>query len=163
MYQMKLAYNAPDVESYRALFARDEFELTFDETPDGFAGRWGYDEEMAATRAMFEGAYHVVLEMATTEDAVGTPPPSATAFTTEPLDVRVRVWREPTYCYYARGRVAFALRKPGAAAPWIIVGMNDKTGAAHADVAAGEQTALCSWAEIKWYYLREAQGKDARD
>ncbi len=162
MYQMKLAYNAPDAESYRALFARDEFELTFDGTPDGYAGRWGYDEEMAATRAIFEGAYHVVLEMATTEDAVGTPPPSATAFMTEPLDVRVRVWREPTYCYYARGRVTFVLQKPGAAAPWIIVGMNDRTGAAHADVAAGEQTALCSWAEIKWYYLREAEGKDAR-
>jgi len=163
LYQMKWAYNAPDLSAYRELFSPDEFELTFDETPEGFAGRWGYEEEMAATRAMFEGAYHVVLEMVTTDDAAGRPPPGATAFTTEPLDVRVRVWREPTYCYYARGGVTFALRRPSAEARWIIVGMNDKTGAAHADVAAGEQTFPCSWAEIKWYYLREAKEKNAGD
>lgn len=158
-----MAYNAPDFEVYRALFSREEFELTFGEAPEGWEERWGYDEEMAATRAMFEGAYHVLLEMAATEEAVGTAGPSATAFTTKPLDVRVRVWREPTYCYYARGRVAFTLARPDAAAPWVITGMRDETAAACADVAAGEQTAPCSWLEIKWRYLREAAGEDARD
>jgi hypothetical protein len=163
LYQMKWAYNAPDFNAYRELFSAGEFELTFGETPEGFTGRWGYDEEMAATRAMFEDAYHVVLEMAATDDAVGRPAPAATSFTTEPLGVRVRVWREPTYCYYARGSVTFTLRKSGAGGRWVIVGMNDKTGAAHADVAAGEQTAPCSWADIKWYYLRAAEGSDAGD
>jgi hypothetical protein len=160
---MKLAYNAPDLEAYRVLFSREEFKLTFEEAPEGLEGRWGYEEEMAATRAMFEGAYHVLLEMAATEEAVGAAEPSATTCTTKPLDVRVRVWREPTYCYYARGRVTFTLARPDAGAPWVITGMRDRTGAAYADVAAGEQTAPCSWLEIKWRYLCEAAGEDARD
>jgi hypothetical protein len=163
LYQMKWAYNAPDLDAYRELLSPDDFEVSFDEAPEGFAGPWGYDEEIEATRALFGEAYHVVLEMPTDGDAVGRPGPDATTFTTEPLDVRVRVWREPTFCYYARGSVAFALRRPSAEARWVIVGMKDETGAAHADVAAGEQTAPCSWAEIKWYYLRKAEGKDAGD
>ena len=163
MYQMKWAYNAPDFNAYRELFSPEDFEVTFDEPPEGFAGRWGYDEEMTATRAIFEDAYHVVLEMATDDDAVGRPAPAATSFTTKPLDVRVRVWREPTFCHYARGSVTFALRRPSAEARWVIVGMTDRTGASRADVAAGEQTAPCSWSEVKWYYLRGAEGKNAVD
>jgi hypothetical protein len=160
---MKLAYNAPDFKSYTALLARDEFEQTFARAPEGFAGRWGYGEETAASKALFGRAYHVVLEMATTAEAVGAPPPSATTFTSRPLDVRVRVWREPTYCYYARGRVTFKLRRPDAAAPWLIAGVDDGTGPENADVAANEQTVPCSWADIKWHYLREAGGGDAGD
>jgi hypothetical protein len=163
LYQMKWAYNAPDLNAYRDLLSPNDFEVTFDEAPEGFAGRWGYDEEITATREMFERAYHVILEMPTDDGAVGRPAPAATAFTTAPLDVRVRVWREQTFCYYARGSVTFALRRPSAEARWVIVGMNDKTGAAYADVAAGEQTAPCSWAGIKWYYLREAEVKGAGD
>jgi len=128
----------------------------------GFPAKWGWREEMDATRALLDDAYHVVLEMETAPGLVGMPPAAATEFTTEPLDVRVRVWREPTYCFYARGEVTFGLARSDASGPWVIVEMVDGTGASYADVVANEQTFPCSWSAIKWYYLNRKRGEDAR-
>ncbi len=162
LYNFKLAYNAPDFETYERLFSSESFALTVQEPPPGFPGDWGRLEVMEATRALFDDAYHVVLEMETTPGLVGTPPAMANEFTTKALNVRVRVWREPTYCFYARGKVAFRLIRPDASAPWLIAELNDGTGASHADVAANEQTFPCSWAAIKWHYLSGKREEDAR-
>jgi hypothetical protein len=154
LYKLKWVYNAPDIKAYGTLFAPARFTLKAEAPPAGFPERWGFREEMEATRALFANAYHIVLEMETTEESVGTPPPSATSFTAKPIDVRVRVWREPTYCFYARGKVTFRLTRPNVRAPWLIAEWVDATGGEHADVVANEQTGLCSWTDIKWYYLK---------
>lgn len=162
LYNLKLAYNAPDGKTYETLFSPDEFALKADTQPPGLPAPWRFREEMAATRALFRDAYHIVLEMETTEDAVGKPPAGATEFVTKPLPVRVRVWREPTYCFYAQGKVTFGLMRADASAPWVIAELIDETGASHADVVANEQTGLCSWTDIKWYYLRQGREANAR-
>lgn len=162
LYNLKLAYNAPDYETYEALLSPEGFSLRAEEPPPGFPAEWGWREETEATRALFAQAYHVVLEMETAPELVGVPPIAATAFTTKPVDARVRVWREPTYCFYARGKVVFGLARADASAPWVITEVVDGTGASHADVAANEQTFPCSWAAVKWYYLRRKQEDDAR-
>lgn len=162
LYNLKLAYNAPDYETYETLFSPERFTSSAEEPPPGFPAIWGWPEEMDATRALPENAYHVVLDMEATGGPVGTPPAAATEFTTEPLDVRVRVWREPAYCYYARGKVTFGLERPDASGPWVIVEMVDGTGASYADVVANEQTFPCSWSAIKWYYLNRKRGEYAR-
>lgn len=162
LYNFKLAYNAPDFETYEALFSPEKFTLKAQEPPPGFPDYWGRFEEMEATRALFDDAYHVVLEMETAPRLVGTPRAGANEFTTKPLDVRVRVWREPAYCFYARGKVTFGLIRPDASAPWLIAELTDGTGASHADVAANEQTFPCSWAAIRWHYLSRKREGDGR-
>ena len=162
LYNVKLAYNAPGYEEYEALLSPEEFTVKAEEPPPGFPAKWGRPEETEATRALLAEAYHILLEMETAPELVGTPPAEATAFTTEAVDVRVRVWREPEYCFYARGKVTFGLTRADASAPWVIAELVDGTGASHADVAANEQTFPCSWAAIKWYYLRRKQEEDAR-
>ncbi len=162
LYHLKLAYNAPDYEAYEALFSPGKFALQAEKPPTGLPAPWRFQEEMEATRALFKDAYHIVLEMETSEEAVGTPAAGAAEFLTKPLAVRVRVWREPTYCFYARGKVVFGLSRADASAPWVIVALVDETGASHADVVANEQTDLCSWTDIKWYYLRPTRGVNAR-
>jgi len=162
LYNLKLAYNAPDCRTYETLFSPERFTSSAEEPPPGFPAKWGWREEMDATRALLDDAYHVVLEMETAPGLVGMPPAAATEFTTVPLDVRVRVWREPTYCFYARGEVTFGLARSDASGPWVIVEMVDGTGASYADVVANEQTFPCSWSAIKWYYLNRKRGEDAR-
>jgi len=162
LYDFKLAYHAPDYETYEALFSPERFTLKVQEPPPGFPGEWGRLEEMEATRALFDDAYHVLLEIETAPGLVGMPPAAATEFTTKPLDVRVRVWREPAYCFYARGTVTFGLTRPDVSTPWLVAELTDGTGASYADIVANEQTFLCSWAAIKWHYLRRKREEDAR-
>jgi hypothetical protein len=161
LYTLKLAYNAPDYRTYEALFSPDGFLLEAEAPPAGMPRPWRFREEMEATRALFREAYHVVLEMDATEETVGAPPAGATELATDPVDVRVRVWREPTFCFYARGKVAFALKRLDASAPWLIVGLADGTAASRADVVANEQTLPCSWTEIKYYYLTRSREENA--
>jgi hypothetical protein len=161
LYNLKLAYNAPDFRVYEALFSPDEFVLEAETPPAGLPRPWRFEEEMEATRALFRDAYHIVLEMDAVEETAGALPPGATEYRTRPVDVRVRVWREPTFCFYARGEVAFAFKRRDVSAPWIIVGLIDNTGAGHADVLANEQTFLCSWTHIKYVYLTRAREENA--
>jgi hypothetical protein len=162
LYTLKLAYNAPDFEAYAALFSPGEFEARVENPPDRFPERWGYDEEMEASRALFADAFHIVFEMVTKDEAVGVPREGATSFSSLPMDVRIRVWREPTFCFYARGDVIFDFGREDADAPWLIVGLTDKTGSGSPRVLENEQTEACSWAEIKHYYLRQARKSDAK-
>jgi hypothetical protein len=161
LYNLKLAYNAPDYETYEALFSAEKFALQAEKPPPGLPAPWRFREEIEATRSLFRDAYHIVLEMETAEESVGTPPAAATEFLTKPLAVRVRVWREPTYCFYARGKVTFGLSRADPSGPWVIAELIDETGASYADVVANEQTGLCSWTDIKWYYLRQRREANA--
>ncbi len=161
LYTLKLAYNAPDYRTYERLFSPDEYSLEAEAPPAGMPRPWRFREEMEAARALFRDAYHVVLEMDATEKAVGAPPAGATEFATDPVDVRVRVWREPTFCFYARGKVVFAFERRDASAPWLIVKLIDGTAASQADVAANEQTLPCSWTDIKCYYLTRSREENA--
>jgi hypothetical protein len=162
LFNFKLAYNAPDYETYQALLSPEEFTLTAEETPPDFPAEWGWREETEAARETLGDAYHVLLEMEAKAESVGAPAAGATTYTTQPIDVRVRVWRDPGYCYYARGPVTFGFTRPDASAPWVISEIRDGTGASHVDVVVNEQTFPCSWAAIKWDYLRRKRERDAR-
>ncbi len=161
LYNLKLAYNAPDYRAYEALFSPDEFWLEAEAPAADMPRPWRFREEMEATRALFRDAYHVVLEMDATEESAGVPSPEATEYEADPVDVRVRVWREPTFCFYARGKVIFTFKRRDASAPWLITRLVDRTGASRAEVAANEQTFPCSWTDIKCYYWAGAREEDA--
>jgi hypothetical protein len=161
LYTLKLAYNAPDYRTYETLFSPEEYLLEAEASPAGAPRPWRFREEMDATRALFRDAYHVVLEMDATEGSVGTPPAGAVEYEAGPVDVRVRVWREPTFCFYARGKVAFAFKRRDASTPWLIVRLADGTAASRADIVANEQTLPCSWTEIKYYYLNRSREENA--
>jgi hypothetical protein len=111
---------------------------------------------------MFAGAYHIVFEFIASDEAVGVPPPGALTFRSRPLDTRLRVWRDPTFCWYVRGDVVFDMRRPAPGKAWLIGGVEDRTGAGKGDVAANAETTLCSWTDVKLYYLKRASEADGK-
>jgi len=157
LYELKLAYNTPDLNLARQVFHSAEFSYTPENPPAGFPRPWRYDDEIAATAALFADAYHIVLDFDATPAAVGSPAPGATRYVTKPLEVTARVWRDPAFCFYARGFVTFTLARAHAAERWRVVGIVDRTGPASAAVKGDAETAVCSWADIKYFYLKRGR------
>jgi len=152
LYRFKLAYNTPDPKLLADSLTPAGFGVEAEEPVPGMPARWGYDEEVAASRELFARAYHVVLDFTATDAAVGKPTPGALSFSTRSMDVTLRVWRDANYCFYAQGPVTFRLTRPAPAASWRIAGWRDGTGPAHADAVANAETRLSSWTEVKLYY-----------
>lgn len=155
LYEFKLAYNAPDMNLYRELFVPQTFRYEPEKAPADFPETWGYDEEMAATAAIFAEAYHAVLDFDATAGAVGTPPLGATVYETPPLEVTLRVWENADRCFYARGPVTFTLGRPDTGGKWRITRIADKTGPDRAKVKPNAQTVVCGWMDVKFYYLKK--------
>jgi len=156
LYQFKLAYNMPDAALAEEMLSRDFVRRPFP-PPAGFPAGWDYDAEVAATRAMLKGAYHVVLEFVATDEAVGKPASRATTFVSLPLDTRLRVWRNPNYCFYVRGDVVYSLARARPGDRWKITGVEDCTTACERDVRPNAETELTTWSRVMTYYLRESK------
>ena len=152
---LNLAYNFRDGKLFTGLFDKGDFELLPGTPPEGFPAEWGYDEETAATEALFDDAYSITFEMVSDDAYVGRARVDNSEYITPWLDTRIRVYPDEYNALYARGRVRFTLRRGGPDEPWKIIRIEDYTGPAYADVLEKPDTELTSWTEIKLLYLRK--------
>jgi hypothetical protein len=152
---LNLAYNFRDTELLAGLFDKDDFELLPGTPPEGFPANWGYDEETAATEAVFEDAYSITFEMVSDDAYVGRARVDSSEYITPWLDTRIRVYPDEYKALYARGQVRFTLRRGGPDEPWKIIRIEDNTEPAYADVLEKPDTELISWTGIKLLYLRK--------
>lgn len=152
LYLLKLAYNTPDPSLFDGLFD-DGFSYEAARPPAGMPAGWGKKEEVSAHRAIVGGAFHSLLEMDASERAVGRPDASALRYRTPPLEVKLRVWREPNYCFCSYGTVVFEFRRRDLGSEWRIIRIEDATGVDPKSFRTNAETEVTSWAEIKWYYL----------
>jgi hypothetical protein len=159
---LNLAYNFRDAELLAGLFDEGDFELVAGTPPEGFPAEWSYDEETAATEAIFEDAYSITFEMVSDDAYVGKARVDNDEYVTPWLDTRIRVYPDEYKALYARGRVRFTLRRGGPDEEWKIIRTEDYTGPEYADVLEKSDTELTSWTGIKLLYLRKnAPEKDA--